>query len=556
MPPSRSTGRWPAVAATVVLATLVACPARGAGAAATPPALQARLDALRTRHSGEVRGGRLLLPAALPRIYAAAGDQLLWRLAARRSSLLAAIRAAADDGLDPADYHLDALARLPATDGIDADDDLLATDAYALLLLHLALGKVDPVRLEPGWQLPLAASRRQAALESVIGAVRSGDIGEAALRARPQHYFYERGRAALAYYRRIAAAGGWPLLPAGPALAPGVTDQRIAVLRRRLVASGDLAQDDASSATYDPALAAGVRAFQARHLLPADGVVGEATRRALNVTVQARIDTLRLNLERGRWVLNDIGPGDLVVVDIAGFGVRYLRDRQVIWRGRAIVGRAARQTPVFRARIDHVVLNPTWTVPPTILAKDVLPAMRRGEDALAHKHLQVYDRAGHPVDPATIDWRSMTTARFPYVLRQDAGEANALGRIKINFDNPYSVYLHDTPSRELFARSERTFSSGCIRIDRPLEFAELVLGDAARWSAASLRAAIDTGASLSIPVRRAVSILVMYWTAEVDADGHVIFKRDVYARDARLLHELDQPPGTDSQPRGRRPPPA
>jgi murein L,D-transpeptidase YcbB/YkuD len=552
--PGRPSTR-PLAGATFALCALLALGAHAQERAPTGSLAQ-RLAALRAGEAPSVRGESLLTRDTLPQVYAATGNDLLWRQAAQRAALLGAIRAAADDGLTPADYHLAALEQLPADAAIGADDDLLASDAYCLLLQHLALGKVDPLRLEPSWQLPLARSRRQAAIAAVIAALQDGSIAEAANRVRPQHYFYERGRAALAQYRRIAAAGGWPALPAGPRLDPGAVDERVPILRRRLAASGDLAHGEDPSNRYDAVLAAGVRAFQARHLLPADGVVGEATRRALNVPVQARIDALRLNLERGRWVLNDIGDGDLVVVDIAGFGVRYLRDRRVIWRSRAIVGRTARQTPVFRARIDHVILNPTWTVPPTILAKDVLPAMQRGEDALGHKHLQVYDRSGQPVDPATIDWKEQSAATFPYVLRQDSGEANALGRIKINFDNSYSIYLHDTPSQELFARSERSFSSGCIRIDRPLELAELVLGDPVRWSAAALSAAIDTGTTRSIAVTRAVPVLIMYWTAEVDADGHVVFKRDIYSRDTRLLYQLDRRPGRPAQPRGRRPPPA
>ncbi len=543
----------PALAAVLATSALLAAMASAAPASAP---LQSRLAALDAGDARQMHGDALRLPRSLPSIYAATGDQLLWRSAARRTSLLAAIRAAADDGLEPLDYHLETLERLPPTAEIGVDDDLLATDAYLLLIRHLALGKVNPARLEPDWRLSTTNDRERAALAAVIGALLDGTIVETAARARPQHYFYERGRAALARYRRMAAAGGWPVLAPGPKLVVGATDERVPVLRRRLAASDDLPSGGGSSPTFDAALADAVKAFQTRHLLPPDGVVGEATRQALNVSVQARIDTLRLNLERGRWVLDDVSDGDIVVVDIAGFGVRYLREGSVIWRSRAIVGRAARQTPVFRARVDHIVVNPTWTVPPGILAKDVLPAIQRGEDALGHKHLQVYDHDGNPVDPTVVDWSTQSAATFPYVLRQEAGEANALGRIKIDFENPYAVYLHDTPAHELFARSERTFSSGCIRIDRPVELAELVLADPEHWSRAALMEAIDAGATRAIPVRRPVQILVMYWTAEVDGDGHVIFKRDVYRRDARLLRELDRRPAPRAQPPRRRPPPA
>ena len=533
---------------TCALLLLGALPAAGA-------TLAERLAALPDHAPPVVRGEDLVALAMLPRIYAATGNQLLWREPARRTALIAAIRDSFDDGLVPRDYHLAALEALPAGDDPDPDDDLLATDAYAMLVFHLALGKVDAVKLEPNWSLALSSARQRAAFEAIVTALSGGRIRETATEARPHHYLYERGRAALARYRQLAADGGWEPLPPGDRLGPGMSDPRVPALRRRLAAEGDLALAGGTT-SYDAPVAAAVRGFQHRHGLPADGAVGEATRRALNVPLEARIDALRLNLERGRWVLGDIGEGDLVVVDIAGYGVRYVRDRQVIWRGRAIVGRRYRQTPVFRAVVDDIVRNPTWTVPPGILAKDVLPAMRRGEDALGHKHLAVLDRADRPVDPATIDWSRLDGAHFPYVLRQAAGEANALGRVKINFANPYSVYLHDTPSRELFDRDERAFSSGCIRIDRPVELAALVLGDAAHWNPAALQAAIDTGTTRAIPVRRHVSILIMYWTAEVDADGQVTFRRDLYGRDARLLRALDHHPAAGDHGRENRPPPA
>jgi murein L,D-transpeptidase YcbB/YkuD len=514
-----------------------------------------RLAALAGHAPVTVRGEDLAALATLPRIYAATGSHPLWQDPARRIALVEAIRDSFDDGLVPADYHLAVLEDLAAAGDPDTDDDLLATDAYAMLVAHLALGKVDAVKLEPNWSLPLSSDRQRAAFDAIVAGLASGRIRETATAVRPHHYLYEGGRAALARYRQIAADGGWQPLPAGDKLAPGMSDPRVPALRRRLAAEEGSAAAEGGT-TYDEPLLAAVRSFQRHHGLPPDGTVGDATRHALNIPLTARIDALRLNLERGRWVLGDIGDGDLVVVDIAGYGVRYVRDRQVIWRGRAIVGRRYRETPVFRAEVDDVVLNPTWTVPPGILGKDVLPALHRGEDALGHKHLAVYDRTGQPIDATSIDWSRFDVAHFPYVLRQAAGEANALGRVKINFRNPYSVYLHDTPSRELFDRDERAFSSGCIRIDHPVEFAALVLGDAAHWSQAALQTAIDTGTTRSIPVRRRVSILLMYWTAEVGVDGQVTFRRDLYGRDARLLRQLDHHPSARDQGRENRPPPA
>ena len=524
---------------TVLAVAALGLAAIGVRAAEPEPELQARIAALEAGQRVEIDGEVLVSHVGVPRVYEATGLGLLWQDPVRHAALMDTIRGAAEDGLRPEDYHLGALARLAAANDRSADADLLATDAYVMLLYDLYLGKVDPVAIEPNWNLPVRPLRERQALEFVVKALASGEIREAAARVRPQHWLYEHGRAALARYREIERAGGWQPVPKGPRLEPGASDARVPALRRRLALSGDYAGPEGDSPVYDAALVEAVRVFQRRHLLTADGEVGAPTLRELNVPVGERIDQLRINLERGRWVLNEIGDGELLVVDIAGYGVRFVRNHQVIWRTRAIVGQPYRQTPVFRAEIEDVVFNPTWTVPPGILAKDVLPGMQRGENVLAHKRLKMFDRAGRPVDQATVRWSDYTERNFPYVLRQDSGDDNSLGRVKINFPNPYLVYLHDTPSRSLFDRSQRTFSSGCIRIERPLELAELLLADPVNWDAAAIRAAVDSGTTRAVALPRKVPVLLIYWTADADPDGRIVFKRDVYRRDARLLRALD-----------------
>jgi murein L,D-transpeptidase YcbB/YkuD len=241
----------------------------------------------------------------------------------------------------------------------------------------------------------------------------------------------------------------------------------------------------------------------------------------------------------------------LVVVDIAGFEVRYLVDRKRVWRTRAVVGQPFRETPVFKAMIDNVVINPTWTVPPGILAKDIMPSLKRNDrSVLARKKLSVIDRNGNKVNPAAIDFSRYSATNFPYMLRQDAGPGNALGVVKINFPNPHLVYLHDTPSKALFDENMRTFSSGCIRTERPLELAELLLGDATRWNRAALDAAVANGETRTVRLAKKVPVLIIYWTADRDEDGGVVFKPDPYSRDARELAALDSPfrPGKRPKP--------
>ena len=364
--------------------------------------------------------------------------------------------------------------------------------------------------------------------------IQAGKINSALDQLRPTGAYYKGLRAALAQYRQYAARGGWAALPKGEVLKPGMNDARLPALRKRLQAEGFNAPADAAT-MYDDATVAAVRAFQQRHGLSADGVIGAGTLALLNVPVSARINTLRLNQERVRWVFHDLGP-QFVVVHIAGFQAAYLDHGKRRWVGRVIVGKPFRQTPLFKAEISYLEFNPTWTVPPTILRQDLLPKIRGDRSTLKQKNLEVLDSQGKVVDPSNVDWQ-----RFHYTLRQKAGADNALGRVKFMFPNPHSVYLHDTPSRELFAQSERAFSSGCIRIERPLELAEALLGDSSKWNQQAIEAAVASNRTQRVNLPRKVPVMLMYLTAFPDPQGQIQFRRDLYARDAERLKALDGP---------------
>jgi murein L,D-transpeptidase YcbB/YkuD len=316
-----------------------------------------------------------------------------------------------------------------------------------------------------------------------------------------------------------------------------MSDERVPALAARLAVTGDLPPGEAADATatlYGDMLAAGVRRFQARHGLAADGVVGAATLAALNVPVAARIEHLRANLERARWVLYD-PESEFLVVNIAGFQLYLVRRGEVVFRTRVQVGRPYRQTPIFKAEMTYVVVNPTWTVPPTIFRNDIVPELRRDIGYLAARNIDVFDSAGAAVDPAAVDWSGRS---LPYRLVQQPGPNNALGRIKFMFPNEHAVYLHDTPSRDLFDRDSRAFSSGCIRVEDPFELAELLLGRSERGR---LDAAVASGRTQTIFLPKPTTIMLLYWTAEVDAAGRIAFFPDVYERDAAVIAALAEP---------------
>jgi murein L,D-transpeptidase YcbB/YkuD len=518
-------------------------------------AIRERIDHLRyelehDHRDHAVRGERIVLGDTVARYYESQQFRPQWRDPARLSQLVDSILELVNDGLDPNDYHFEALdgyrAELRAAktlpDGEQAALEVLATDAMMLGLYHLYLGKVNPEKLSSQWNFASKPIDVERGFEAITQALASGKIRETFERARPQHVWYQRGRERLKEYRGLAAVGGWPMVPDGPTLKAGMSDPRVPVLRDRLQFTRDLptggpALDPVD--LYDAGLEAAVKHFQDRHGLTADGAVGPATRVAMNVPVAARIDQIRVNLERARWVMHEI-KGEFVLVDVAGFDVAYFRNDEPIWTSKVIVGRPYRETPIFRSLITYVVLNPTWTIPPGILVKDKLPILKRDPGYLKRNNIRVLDSKGREVNPYSVNWSQYGASRLPpYQLRQDPGEDNALGLVKIMFPNPYLVYLHDTPSKSLFDQDQRTFSSGCIRVQKAFELAELVLNDPARWNQQSLAAAVATKKMQTVNLAKPVPVLILYWTAQPLPNGQVMFRNDVYGRDPPTLAALN-----------------
>ena len=501
-------------------------------------------DAIRTQ-VGQLAAAGGAMPAqtqALTDFYRQRQFAPAWSQPATVDQLLAALADTASDGLDPEDYGLSrlkamraALAGGGATPAQRARFDLRATDAYLAALVQLYHGKVEPATLDPHWNFETRPLDPAQGLQAAIEAVDSGRIGALFARARPQNPLYDRLRDALARLRAVAQRGGWPALPDGPTLKPCMQDARVPLLRQRLVAGGYLPADEAAGERYDAALEAAVKQFQQDQYLAADGSVGAATRAALNVTANQRIDQLRVNLERARWLLHQV-QGDFVVVDIAGYKVSYYKDGKPVWSARVQVGKPYRSTPVFKSRITYMTLNPTWTVPPTILKNDILPKIRANPGYLAANRIRVLDGKGQPVSPQSVNWNNPRGI----VLRQDAGPGNSLGRLVIRFSNPYAVYLHDTPHQALFGASRRDFSSGCIRVQHVRELAVLLLDDPAKWNRAALDRAIDTGKTQTVNLDRPLPLLLAYWTVHLQDDGRVSYRPDIYRRDGKLLAALDR----------------
>ncbi len=490
---------------------------------------------------GEVFIGHKLLYE----IYSKNQFRLLWHRPDSVKQLFAAIQASSLEGLTPDDYHLKQLRKLQEQRGsgmdyptLAANFDLLLTDGLIRLAYDKSFGKVDPKYLHSEWNLPEKTIRKDPAL-AIETAIVSGTVAKTLAALSPVSPIYENLKKALARYRFIAGQGGWPVIPSGPVLKVGSEGGRVSMLRERLFRSGDLSVADRTSPVFDASLKQAVSRFQQHHYLEEDGVVGKQTLAELNTTAEEKVDQIRVNLERARWILRDIPP-TVILVDIAGYTLNYYLDHNLIWKTQVVVGQPYHMTPTFGAEIKYLVINPTWTIPRSIIGRETLPRVQKDPQYLSDHNLRVLDYKGNSIDTAGINWQEYTGKSFPYLIRQDPGPQNALGRIKFMFPNKHAIYLHDTPSRGLFARDKRAFSHGCIRVNDPLTLGELLLAnDGQDWSRERIEEVITGRKITTIRLQTPVPVLLLYWTVNITEDNKVLFKQDIYGRDKQLLEALD-----------------
>jgi murein L,D-transpeptidase YcbB/YkuD len=465
------------------------------------------------------------------------------------------IREVDREGLRPEDYHLIKLEtilsqirdeqekQIPLNPQRLVDLDLLLTDSFLILGSHLLCGRIDPQTVEPQWHVNQRAGDLGLILDQALA---SGQI-EAALRNLiPNHAGYRRLRRELARYREIAALGGWLRVLEGPKLQKGDSSASVSILKRRLAAEGYLENYTPENELYfDERLDRALRKFQLQNGLEVDGILGAHTRKALNMTVDDRIGQITANMERWRWLTHDLGSR-YILVNIAGFYLEVIDIGRLQMTMKVVVGKPYRRTPVFTSTMTYLVFHPFWHVPARIAREDLLPKIKRDAAFLNKEKIRVFEGWGaeaRKIDPAEIDWQKITAAGLKFRFRQDPGPQNALGRVKFMLPNPYDVYLHDTPARELFDKTRRDFSHGCIRIEKPLELAEYLLKNHPDWPPEKIRStlagSVTTEKTVKLP--EPINVHVLYWTAWLGADNQIYFSADIYDRDNVLEAALNAP---------------
>lgn len=498
---------------------------------------------------GVVDTGGVILWSRLAAFYDDRHHDPVWskddRLRPEAGQLLAAIDRAGEAGLVPSDYGVDTLRRLftfaqrsdsgaawrrPRT---LARFDVRATYAYLRLADDLRHGRVRGDTLDADWRRRDDDKFWKRLLEKAG----REDPGAVMASIEPRHPDYVRLKEALANFRLIEAAGGWAEVPPGPTIGRGERGPRVARLVRRLAATGEL-RGRMADTVVDARLERAVGEFQTRNGIPRSGLVGEVTRQALNVPVAVRIRALELNLERWRWLPAELGERH-VRVNIPAFRLDLMRDGRSERSMRVVVGKRRSPTPMFTATLNYLEVNPTWTVPPTLVFDELVPLMKRDPEYLT-KHGVVVTTLEVPrdtLDPAEIRWKELKPDSFPYLVVQSAGAENPLGRIKLMCPNEYDVYLHDTPQRERFADAARDYSHGCVRVAEAIELADSLLGKVVA-DTTRLDTLTAGGQWRRIRLPQRVPVHFLYWTAWADSGGAVNFRSDLYGLDQRLDHAL------------------
>ncbi len=465
------------------------------------------------------------------------------RIKPEADSLLTLLRHSYQDGLNPFDYHTKELKEmeqqinegLQSTNSVDpgllADFEVTMSDAYLLYVRHMELGRVGPLVSYPDWQV----SRRSLnILDFYNQAIAQNNLVTSLGKLTPTYSGYADLKAQLAKYQQIASDGGWQTIPAGKDLKAGSVDSRVEILQKRLAATEDYKLDDTDeqAAKYDDDTTKAVKQFQRNNGLKASGVVDKTTLQSLNVSVEMRIKQIQLNMDRMRWLPNNMG-NKYLMVNIPNYSLVIVNAQQIDLAMPVIVGGGGNnKTCVVNSKITTLELNPFWGIPNRIATKEYLSKIQKDPSYLEQHNIRVFNpQNNQEIDPTGIDWQRVTQANFSYFLRQDPGKKNALGKLKFLFPNDCGIYLHDTSNPNLFGKKARSLSHGCVRVSQPLNLADYLISSTPNWDDDKLESAINTGKHRWLKLADPLEIHIVYQTAWVESNGQLQFRNDIYKAD-------------------------
>ncbi len=514
------------------------------GQSSIQESIQKHIDQLDQSKTIILGGEKIIGNPVITGLYKNADYNPLWDAAKNRNDLISILDDSYFEGLNPKDYLIDFIKQHDeviekgATISTEnsAIADIVMTDALLTYAFHMIQGKVNPTKLDPNWNYS-QRSMPDSAEFRVMHRLQTQSLKEGVKNVRPELPMYHKLRFWFAKYDSVQKADGdiKQIQYPGAPLRLGDSSEVVGELKRHLSNYANtlsLTHDD----VFDEELEITIKEFQSQNGLDDDGIAGKKTFEILNMSISVRMDILRVNMERCRWLNNDL-PEEFVLVNIADYHLYLFRNRQIDYDCRVVVGKEHHETPVFTSNIKYLVFNPTWTVPYSIASKEILPKLKRDPEYLQNRNMTLL-RGDKIIDPSTIDFNEYSRGNFPFTIRQEPGPNNALGIVKFIFPNKYAVYLHDTPSKSYFGKSERAFSHGCVRVQNPLVLAEQLLGKQG-YDRNKIDNILKTNKLKNVNLKEPMTVMIMYWTCYEDREeGKMYFYSDIYGRDKKILSEL------------------
>ncbi|AWB48579.1 murein L,D-transpeptidase [Gemmobacter aquarius] len=478
--------------------------------------------------------------SALAGFYQSRNYAPVWTGAAdaeRRSALLGVLARAGDHGLPVARYDAGALVamlRAAVTEGDRGRIEAAWSRAYLAYARDVHSGVLEPSKVDAGIVRTVVRPDETALMVAIAGEDPLGVL----MSLPPKLPEYARLMKEKLALEAVSGDAGWGAPVAGGKLEPGNEGSAVIALRDRLVAQGYLPVS--AVASYEATITAAVQRFQLDHGLLPDGVAGEGTIAEINVSPEARLQSVIVAMERLRWMGDIDRTGRYIWVNQPDFTAKIIDHGKVTFQTRSVVGKnvADMRSPEFSDLMEHMIVNPSWGVPRSIIVKEYLPLLQQNPNAVGH--LQVVDRNGRVVPRGQVNFASFSAKTFPFGLRQPPSDGNALGKVKFMFPNPYNIYLHDTPAKDLFSKEIRAYSHGCIRLADPFDFAYALLSAQSDDPKGVFQAALDSDVETMVKLVKPVPVHLVYFTAWPTVKGEMTYRRDIYGRDARIYQALSE----------------
>lgn len=465
--------------------------------------------------------------------YTSTNYRTVWQSEKKRKIILGQLLKSDEEGLIPEDYNVKTLfdfeKKAITLDSVDlAKYDILLTSSLQKYISHLTNGRLNPRKLYKNWDLKENYIDLNATVAQLL---KTDSLAYKIEQLKPNHIVYQRLKKALQQINAFPKDDFKPI-KFTKIITPNDTNPSMITIKKRLIYWKELQPKDSLSPFYDEETATALKKFQSRHGLAVDAKIGAGTITSLNFSKNQRTQQIIVNLERWKWYPKQMGK-EYIIINIPDYKLTLVKNNDTLRTHRVIVGRAKRKTPVLSSKLTQVVFNPTWTVPPTILREDVIPAILRSRSYLTQSNIKVYDSNGRIVSP--YEWQLSQAKTYRYV--QSPGTFNSLGMVKIIFPNRFSVYLHDTNHRDYFDKIDRSLSSGCVRVDNPLELTEYILNDEVNWNLGKITETLQNERTKFVKIKKEIGFHLLYWTAWSE-NNKLIFRDDIYNLDANLYDKL------------------